>query len=145
MKKIIRLTENDLTRIVKRVIMEQEEGKIDIPIIQNLFKQKGYSVESNSGFLFWAHKETSGPIQNTKTGNYYWNYETYIPAKPGNQLWIDRRRKDNKGGTESENIIINLNGPEHLIQYRKNGKLIKQDNFDTQSVLDLIKNYTVKF
>ena len=31
MKKIIRLTESDLTRIVKRVIKENEEGMIRIP------------------------------------------------------------------------------------------------------------------
>jgi hypothetical protein len=140
-----KLTESDLVRIVKRVIKEQSEVKVDMPTIQKLFKEKGYKFEPQSGYSLYAHKETDGPIQDRKTGNYYWNYETYIPTKPGNQLWIDRRRGDGKSGTESENIIINLNGPEHSIQHRQNGKLIKQEKLNTQSVLDMINNYVAKF
>jgi hypothetical protein len=127
------------------LMKEQSEVKVDIPTIQKLFKEKGYKFEPQSGYSLYAHKETDGPIQDRKTGNYYWNYETYIPTKPGNQLWIDRRRGDGKSGTESENIIINLNGPEHSIQHRQNGKLIKQEKLNTQSVLDMINNYVAKF
>ena len=53
MKKVIRLTESDLTRIVKRVIMEQEteiknfEGRINSEISSCLTKPKNFKIPNS--------------------------------------------------------------------------------------------------
>lgn len=144
MKKILRLTESDLTRLVKRVIQEQSEQGEDLKTIKNLFVSKGYSFNPAGGYKLHGHKETTGPIKG-KDGKYVWNYEVYIPSKPGNQLWIDKRRRNEMGGTESENIIINLNGPEHMVKQVKNGKTINTQTLDLNRVLELIQDYKSSF
>ncbi len=144
MKKVIRLTEDDLTRLVRRVIKEQSEQGADLKTIKNLFVSKGYSFGPASGYKLWGHKETTGPIQG-KDGKYLWNYEVYIPSKPGNELWIDKRRENGMGGTESENIIINLNGPQHMVKQVKNGKTINTQTLDLNGVSELIQNYKASF
>jgi hypothetical protein len=146
MKKVIKLTESQLTNIIKKVVIEQmqSEQSMDLNTIKNLFKSKGYVFSQNDGYKLWGHKETSGPIKG-KDGKYVWNYEVYIPLKGGNQLWIDKRRKNEMGGTESENIIINLNGPKHMIKQVKNGKTIGSSNLDFNGVSELIKNYVTSF
>jgi hypothetical protein len=141
MKKVIRLTESELIRLVKNVISEQAklEQNMDLSTIKNLFKSKGYVFSQNGGYKLWGHKETTGPVKG-KDGKYAWNYEVYIPLKPGNELWIDKRRNNGMGGTESENIIINLNGPNHMVKQVKNGKTIGSNNLDFNGVSELIKN-----
>jgi hypothetical protein len=141
MKKIVRLTESDLVRLVNKVIKEQSEQGLDSKAIKNLFTSKGYSFNPTSGYKLWGHKETNGPIKG-KDGKYVWNYEIYIPLKPGNQLWIDKRRNNGAGGTESENIIIDLNGPQHLVKQVKNGKTISTNTLDLNGVIKLINDYT---
>ena len=44
MKKIIKLTESDLTRIVKRVISEQESNgkELEFILVKNFLKSKSY-------------------------------------------------------------------------------------------------------
>ncbi len=143
MKKVIRLTESDLLRIVKKVVSEQLET-LDIKTISNIFKSKGYKIGQESGYSFWAHKETTGPIHNPKTGEYYWNYEAYIPSGTS-QLWVDRRRQDSKGNTESENIIIDLNGDNHKVITKKNGRTITTDNIPSNEVITMLNNYKASF
>ena len=49
MKRIVRLTESDLTKLVKRVIMEQEQGytiEEFSPKIQNFLKRTGLDASS---------------------------------------------------------------------------------------------------
>jgi hypothetical protein len=53
MKKIIRLTEKDLTRIVRRVIREQDEVEVGEGFLSNLFgggKKKDEKTTSNSNY-----------------------------------------------------------------------------------------------
>ena len=53
MKKIIRLTEKDLTRIVRRVIREQDEIEVGEGFLSNLFgggKKKDEKTTSNSNY-----------------------------------------------------------------------------------------------
>ena len=48
-------------------------------------------------------------------------------------------------GRESENIIINLNGPEHIVKQVKNGKTINTQTLDLNGVSELIQNYKASF
>jgi hypothetical protein len=45
MKKVIKLTESDLTRIIKRVISENKKTKVD----ENIFKRIGQKIEKGLG------------------------------------------------------------------------------------------------
>jgi hypothetical protein len=144
MGKIVRLTENDLVGLVNRVIKEQSKQGADLKTIKNLFTSKGYSFNPTGGYKLWGHKETTGPLKG-KDGKYVWNYEVYIPSKPGNELWIDKRRDNAMGGRESENIIINLNGPQHTVKYLKNGKTINTQTLDLNGVSKLIQDYKASF
>jgi hypothetical protein len=129
--------------------------KIDLTTIENIFKKKGYNFEKTDGYKLWGHKETSGPIQNKKTGEYAWNYEIYIPSHDllaktytevrGEQLWVDKRRMINADNVESENIIIGLTGPNHQVVIKKNGKIIDTQSLTTQEVINLLNEYGVGF
>lgn len=46
MKRIVRLTENDLTRLVKRVIREREDEKFKIKMMQDLGAENIRSIQS---------------------------------------------------------------------------------------------------
>lgn len=146
MKRKIQLTESELINVIKRIINEQMDmqfasdsvnknvkqnlkTKINKDLLNRIFKKIGFILGSQSGYSFWAHKETKGPIQDKKTGKFYWNYEAYIPSQPGNELWVGKRRDNGKGGTESDYMIFNLSDKDganrNRIKYFKNGKQYK--------------------
>lgn len=162
MKKIIRLTESQLTDIIKNVIKEQSvnfsnSSSLDLQTILKIFKNKGFSIKRDSAYKILGHKETTGPVQNKKTGEFYWNYEFYVPLKPskkegvmGDQLWIGKRRESkvpiqNSNNTESENIIIGLSGPNHQVVVVKNGKIVSKNTMATDAVISMLQNYRSDF
>jgi hypothetical protein len=77
MKKIIRLTESDLTRIVKRVIKENEEDNIHIPRKYNGVRMElGKSVNPQDIIEMYnelvASEGESVPLEKYEDG-YFWN------------------------------------------------------------------------
>ena len=77
MKKIIRLTENDLTNIVKRVINEQTEETNFIKGIQTFLNEKikaGLTVDGSTG-------------PNSKTAKAIEKYQGIIGCYPADGTW----------------------------------------------------------
>ena len=77
MKKIIRLTESDLTRIVKRVIKENEEDNIHIPRKYNGVRMElGKSVNPQDIIEMYnelvASEGDAVPLEKYEDG-YFWN------------------------------------------------------------------------
>jgi len=77
MKKIIRLTESDLTRIVKRVIKENEEDNIHIPRKYNGVRMElGKNVDPQDIIEMYnelvASEGESVPLEKYEDG-YFWN------------------------------------------------------------------------
>jgi hypothetical protein len=124
-----------------------QTDNIDIKQVIGILKSKGLTQENFGQYKLYMVKNSNGPIQN-KDGSYVWNYEAYIPIKPGNQLWIGKRRKDIKnpdGVPESSYIVITLSGPTHKILYVNNGKTVKTEDVDTQTAMNFINSYQAKF
>jgi hypothetical protein len=77
MKKVIRLTESDLTRIIKRVIKENEEDNIHIPRKYNGVRMElGKSVNPQDIIEMYnelvASEGESVPLEKYEDG-YFWN------------------------------------------------------------------------
>jgi hypothetical protein len=77
MKKVIRLTESDLTRIVRRVIKENEEGMIRIPRKYNgVIIELGKSANPQDIIEMYnelvASEGESVPLEKYEDG-YFWN------------------------------------------------------------------------
>lgn len=75
-QKIIKLTENDLRNIVKRVITEQTEELNFIKGIQNFLNTKGAKLVVNG---------KAGP--NSPTENEISNYQAKIKVYPADGVW----------------------------------------------------------
>jgi peptidoglycan hydrolase-like protein with peptidoglycan-binding domain len=75
-KKVIRLTESDLTKIVKRVIKEQSEERKIIRAIQRFLNTKGFNlvVDGKTG----SNSETEKAIK---------NYQTKIGVSPADGVF----------------------------------------------------------
>lgn len=148
MGKIVRLTEQDLIRLVSRVIKEQvATDSIEMSKIIDILRSKGFEPTKSPGYKLMWIKNSNGPVQN-KDGSYVWNYEAYVPIKPGNQLWIGKRRRDKKnpdGEPESSYTVITLTGPTHKITFVNNGRTVKTENVDTQTAMNYINSYKADF
>jgi hypothetical protein len=82
-KKVIRLTESDLTRIVKRVIAEQEEGDYKRGI-QCFLNKRGIKDDSGQSL------KIDGLIGNypaSKTAQAISNYQSKIGVYPADGVW----------------------------------------------------------
>lgn len=75
-KKVIRLTESDLTKIVKRVIKEQTEERKFISAIQKFLNTKGAKlvVDGKTG-------------RNSETANAIRKYQIKIGVYPADGVW----------------------------------------------------------
>jgi hypothetical protein len=75
MKKIIKLTENDLIRIVKRVIKEQENPNNKVEEVKKILEQSvgGLSIENESGFTVFKLKNVEISINKNNLSYYIKN------------------------------------------------------------------------
>lgn len=120
---------------------------LEMSQIIDILRSKGFTPSKDGGYRFLMIKNSDGPVKG-KDGSYVWNYEAYIPLRPGNQLWVGKRRpnsKDPNGLPESSYIVITLTGPTHKILYVNNGKTVKTEDVDTQTAMNYINSYQANF
>ena len=145
----VRLTESELTRLIKRIVNEQSNtSMLDINTIKQIFKSKGVVFKNNPDYLMYGTKTPSGPTFDQKTGKYAWNYEIYIPKVApspltgegsNNKLWVVKSR--GRSPYESVQILIDLNGPTHQVLTKINGKITKKENLSTSDVISMLNQY----
>lgn len=163
MSKIIRLTEADLARIVRRVIKEQDDTvqttttpqpqTIDLKKIRQIFASKGFNYTPSSGYSFHMDRPNNGPVKD-KTGGYVASYETYIPLKQPpsgfgitdgktKQLWVDKRGglKPGTDDPNTYNLIFDLNPNNLIMQSVKNGKIISKSTITFDDFYKQLQDY----
>jgi peptidoglycan hydrolase-like protein with peptidoglycan-binding domain len=82
-KKIIKLTESDLTRIVKRVIAEQEDNNYK-KAIQCFLNKKGIKDDSGQSLKIDG---SIGNYPKSKTAQAIHNYQSKIGVYPADGVW----------------------------------------------------------
>jgi hypothetical protein len=82
-KKIIKLTESDLTRIVKRVIAEQEDGNYKKGI-QCFLNKRGIKDDSGQSLKIDG---SIGNYPNSKTAQAIHSYQSKIGVYPTDGVW----------------------------------------------------------
>ena len=125
MKKVIRLTESDLTRIIKRVIQEEiTEDKLSV-----------------DPFVLWASDKGGLWIKDTSTGKQIpYKMEVYK-----GMIWIDCLVKDFPGGTKMH-ITVPAVGQERKIPVDKNDLLnLLTKNFGKSEIRKKFGEHEVKF
>jgi len=105
MGKIIRLTESDLTRLVKRVIEEQANGSGQIDKFLEIITDHGFKLDVNS---------------KDKPFAYVYNKGQYMSQFGGKPLCFFK--KDNESYYNDENITIFLRKNGVRVTVIKNGK-----------------------
>ena len=106
MKKIVRLTENDLTRIVKRVLKEQEVNKFDAAPFETLKvggkKWNIWSKDSSgkSGYVSGSIM----PMVTTSNGEYVILIDIMFPAGDKQAVYRGELLKTSKAATGKDDV-----------------------------------------
>jgi hypothetical protein len=156
MGKIIRLTESDLNRIVRRVIKEQSEvtsqQSIDLKKIMGILSSLGFKNSPYSGYKLHMDKPNNGAVKD-RSGNYVPSYEAYIPLKQNSgfgytdgktpQLWVDKRSglKPGKDEPNTYNMIFDLNPNNLILQTVQNGKVIEKSKITLDDLYNKLQSY----
>ena len=82
-KKIVKLTESDLTRIVKRVIMEQDDNNYK-KAIQCFLNKRGIKDDSGKALVIDG---SIGNYPNSKSAQAIHNYQSKIGVYPADGVW----------------------------------------------------------
>jgi hypothetical protein len=84
MKKVVRLTENDLANIVKRVILEQSEERNFIKGVQRFLNAK--KITGNQNIPLTVDGKTDNDLT-SQTSQAISKYQSMIGVRPSDGIW----------------------------------------------------------